>query len=153
MKKIIVGAIVPVLIALSGCGGGGSATSAPKIVSSQISTFPGNNSGSTGPLTSTGGHTEMQVAFSAIPVVNPNSVLLDVVDNTGKSLLGGPQHIGNASAANSTAVGFNYSYSLTIPANTTHQQQVYTFTVTATDTSGHTLNPPANIGTVVVPGS
>jgi hypothetical protein len=149
MKYSVLLVLVPVALSFIGCGGGSSTTNAPTITRSSITTFPGNSSGGTGPLIAAGGHVETSVIFATSPAIDPNSVLLNVVDGTGKSLFGGPQHMGLSTGGNPSAFG----YAFNVPANTSHQAQVYTFTVTATDTSGHAIKLPATIGNETVPGS
>ena len=153
--KIAAGVITSLLlIVLAGCGGGSSSVQTPTIKSASIATFQGNSNGATGPFDARGGYAQISVFFSSPSGIASNSVVIDVKDASGKSIIsGGPKNMSAEPYPNSINVqSYVVNYSLIVPANTTSQTEVYTVTVTASDNAGHKITPPATVGTITVPG-
>lgn len=132
-------ALTAAIVPFAGCGGGGS--SAPPTVSNlAIVTRPA-------PLTYTGGTATISASITDPNGVDPSSVKVDVTDQTGASIIGGPQLM-QAPLPPSTT----YTYQVTLPNNLNgSSNKVYTATVTATNLKGVKPLAPITVGTILVP--
>jgi hypothetical protein len=124
----------------AGCGGGGGDNNGPSFTNNSVVTNPA-------PLTHTGGNASAIVTVTDPSGVMPGSVLVDIKDSTGASLVGGPQVMTTAGNPAGT-----FSFDFPVPNNSFGAaNKVYVVTVTAKDTVGNAPLAPFVVGTVTVP--
>ena len=126
--------------AAAGCGGGGGDDAAPAITLNSVSTDPA-------PLTYVGGNATVSVNVTDPAGVTPSSVMVDVKDSAGTSLIGGPQAMNPIVTPAGT-----FTYSFPVPNNIAGSaNKVYSVSVTAKDTIGNSPTQPVVVGSVTVP--
>jgi hypothetical protein len=124
----------------SGCGSSGGDGAPPTIQNTIITTNPT-------PITHVGGTATVTATVTDPSGIAPGSVMVNVVNQNGISLTGGPQTMTAPPAPNGL-----YTFQFNIPNNTAGVSNVtYTVTITAADTAGNVVTPSVTVGTITVP--